>query len=53
MPDKGWIGIGPEEGKFIPDRSALQYAKEQLEWDTELQKGFIEMFYSGNYVRSE
>lgn len=51
--DKGWIGVGPEEGKFIPDESALQYAKERLERDTELQKYFVEWFYSGNYIRSE
>lgn len=53
MPDKGWTGIGPEEGTFIPDGNALQYAKERLEWDRELQKEFVEMFYSGNYIRSE
>ena len=53
MPGSGWIGIGPDEGAFIPDENALQYAKERLEWDQDLQKDFIEMFYSGNYIRSE
>lgn len=53
MPVKGWIGIGPEEGIFIQDENALQYAKERLEWDVELQKEFIDWFYSGNYIRSE
>lgn len=53
MPGNGWIGIGPEEGTFIPDENALQYAKERLEWDQELQKDFVEWFYSGNYIRVE
>lgn len=53
MPDEGWIGIGPEEGMFVADKDALQYAKERLEWDQELQKDFVEWFYSGNYIRSE
>lgn len=53
MSDSGWIGIGPEEGTFISDENALQYAKERLEWDTELQKEFINWFYSGNHIRSE
>lgn len=53
MLGSGWIGIGPEEGTFIPDENALQYAKERLEWDRELQMDFIDMFYSGNYIRSE
>ena len=51
--DNGWIGVGPEEGKFIPDEIALQYAIERLEWDQELQKDFVEWFYSGNFIRSE
>lgn len=53
MQGNGWIGIGPEEGTFIADVDALQYAKERLEWDRELQKDFVEMYYSGNYIRSE
>lgn len=53
MPVKGWIGVGPEEGTFVADEDAFRYAKERLERDVELQKEFIEWFYSGNYIRSE
>lgn len=42
-----------ERGTCVNDCDAYQYALEQMQWDEELQKEFVEWFYSGNYVHEE
>lgn len=42
-----------EKGTCVNDCDAYQYALEQMQWDEELQKEFVEWFYSGNYVHEE
>lgn len=58
----GYIGIGPEEGKFVSDEDAFQYAKEQcLNGTADDQKDFKEEFgdilvnwyFSGNWLKGE
>lgn len=49
-----YIGIaGRDKGKCINDCDAYQYALEQMQWDEELKKEFVEWVYSGNYVHEE
>lgn len=40
-------------GIFVPGEDALEYATEKLSWDADLQKEFVEWFYSGNWVKEE
>lgn len=54
----GYIGIGPEEGTFVPAAEAYAYAMERCLQGTEEDKKefremLVEWFYSGNWIRSE
>lgn len=54
----GYLGIGPEEGIFIPEETAFQYALERcLHGSMEEQKEFREMleewYYSGNWIKED
>ena len=47
-----WCGIGPEDGRRVPECDAYEYAKAHLdempEKDTQL---FVEFFFSGTWVK--
>lgn len=49
MPN-GYIGIGPEKGKYVPEEAAFNYAITMIKKDPELRKGVVDYFYSGNWV---
>lgn len=54
----GYIGIGPEEGIFVPEDKAYQYALERcLSGTEEVQEEFREMlvewFYYGDWVKED
>lgn len=54
----GYIGIGPEEGNFIPAESAFEYALERCTHGTlddkkEFREMLVEWFYSGNWIEEE
>ncbi len=60
--EAGYIGIGPEEGTFVPDSIAYTYAMERCQNGTlEEQKAFkeeivpliVEWYYSGNWIKAE
>ncbi len=40
-------------GNFVPEEDALEYAMERLYWDANLQKEFMEWFYSGNWIKED
>lgn len=51
----GYAGIGPEDGKFVPEEEAYEYAlfrctKGTLEEQKEFREAFVEWYYSGNWV---
>lgn len=49
-----WCGIGPEDGKRVPDCEAYEYAKSHLDEMPEKDKQlFVEFFFSGNWVKEE
>lgn len=51
---KGFIGVGPEEGTFIPAEEAYTYALERCAMASEKEKEeFVEWYYSGNWTRTE
>ncbi len=59
---KGYQGVGPMRGRFVPDAQALCYALEQtglLIQDpaapecAEFCAAFVEWFYSGNFYPIE
>lgn len=55
---KGYIGIGPESGTFVPADKSYAYALERCLSGTEDdQKEFMDMlvewFYSGNWIEEE
>ena len=54
----GYLGIGPEEGIFVPDVNAFRYALERcLNGTKEEQNAFREMleewYYSGNWIKED
>ena len=52
--NKGYVGIGPEQGKVVPLEKAFDYALEQITNGTDEEKQeFIEWFYSGNWYKEE
>lgn len=59
MPDEaGYIGIGPEEGTFVPVEDAYAYALERclagLEEEVkEFREMLVEWYYSGNWIKKE
>lgn len=42
-----------ETGTFVPKADAYKYAMERISQDEDLQKEFIEWFYSGNWVEED
>lgn len=52
----GYIGIRPEEGIFIPENVAFEYALERClhgseDDQNEFQEMLVEWFYSGNWIK--
>lgn len=50
---KGYAGLGEDLGTFVPEEDAYRYAMERVQWSEELQKEFVEWFYSGDWVPEE
>lgn len=50
---KGYAGLAENLGIFVQEEDAFQYAMERVQWSEELQKEFVEWFYSGNWVPEE
>lgn len=49
-----WCGIGPEDGRRVPECEAYDYAKTHLDEMPEKDKQlFVEFFFSGNWVKEE
>lgn len=58
MKQKGFIGVGPEDGTFIPAEDAYTYALERCQTGTEeevneFREMLVEWYYSGNWIRTE
>ena len=58
MPDRGWVGIGPEEGTFVAAADAYSYAMERClcgttEDSKEFREMLVEWFFSGNWIKAE
>ena len=59
MPDEaGYLGIGKEEGAFVPKQDAYAYALERClngtqEEQEEFRKMLVEWYYSGNWIEKE
>lgn len=59
MPNEaGYIGIGPEEGTFVPEQMAYTYAMERCQTGTEeevkeFREMLVEWYYSGNWIKAE
>lgn len=54
----GYLGIGPENGTFVPVDRAYNYALERClggtkEDQEEFQEMLVEWFYSGNWIREK
>lgn len=54
----GYIGIGPEEGIFIPENILFEYALERCLRDSrddqeDFRDMLVEWFYSGNWVKED
>ena len=55
---KGYLGIGPEEGTFVPEDKAYQYALERClhgpkDDREEFREMLLEWFYSGNWAKED
>lgn len=49
-----WCGIGPEDGRRVPECDAYEYAKAHLDEMPEKDKQlFVEFFFSGNWVKED
>ena len=49
-----WCGIGPEDGRRVPECEAYEYAKAHLDEMPEKDKLlFVEFFFSGNWVKED
>lgn len=49
-------GAGYEEigtGIFVQEEDAYEYALERISQDEDLQKEFVEWFYSGNWIKED
>ncbi len=47
-----WCGIGPEDGRRVPECEAYEYAKAHLDEMPEKDKQlFVEFFFSGNWIK--
>lgn len=56
--EAGYIGIGPEEGTFVPESLAYTYAMERCQAGTEeevkeFREMLVEWYYSGNWIKAE
>lgn len=54
----GYLGIGPEEGIFVPENVAFEYALERCIKGTprdkeEFREMLVEWFFSGNWIKEE
>lgn len=54
----GYIGVGPEDGNFIPESQAYDYALERCmggneEEVKEFREMLVEWYFSGNWIRTE
>ncbi|MCM1200230.1 MAG: hypothetical protein NC548_31355 [Lachnospiraceae bacterium] len=47
----GYKEIGT--GIFVSEEDAYQYALERISSDKDLQKEFVEWFYSGNWIEED
>lgn len=45
----GWTEMGT--GIFVPEKEAFRYSVEAMSQDEELQREFVEWFYSGNWIK--
>lgn len=55
---RGYLGIGPEEGNFIPQNLSFDYALERcingtLEDKKAFREMLVEWFYSGNWIKED
>lgn len=55
--DCGYIGIGPEGGKFVSDENAFDYALERAlrgneEETREFREMLVEWYYAGNWIKT-
>lgn len=55
---RGYLGIGPETGTFIPAESSFEYAMERCIHGTpddkrEFREMLVEWFYSGNWIKED
>lgn len=50
----GFIGVGPEQGTYVPIEDAFEYAVERLKNGSKEEKEeFISWWYSGNFCKEE
>lgn len=54
----GYIGIGPEEGTFVPESIVFEYALERCLHGSEndqkdFRKMLVKWFYSGNWIEED
>ncbi len=47
----GYRGIGLEEGTFVAEEDAYEYALERISMDEDAKKELLEWYYSGNWVK--
>lgn len=55
---RGYVGIGPEAGTFVPENSAFEYALERCVNGTpddkrEFREMLVEWFFSGNWIKED
>lgn len=56
--EAGYIGIGSEEGTFVPTEDAYAYALEKclsgtMDETKEFREMLMEWYYSGNWIKAE
>lgn len=54
----GYLGIGPEEGVFVPEAEAFTYALERCQTGNEeevkeFRKMLVDWYFSGNWIKTE
>ncbi len=54
----GYLGIGPEEGIFVPEGMAYKYAMERclsgtIEEQEEFREMLVKWYYSGNWIEED
>lgn len=58
MKSGGYIGIGPEEGNYVPEDSAYEYALKHTflgteKEMTEFREMLVEWYFSGNWIKED